>query len=73
MNFGQCLLVGGAPPGRAAFQTNLSKQWANTNLMKLRGKCKLLHLEQSNSMKHFELGADYRESGFAEKDLNGGQ
>lgn len=46
--------------GRAVFHSDLGKleELANLNLMKLKGKCKLLHQEQSNSMKQDGLGAD---------------
>jgi len=61
--------VADTPAGCAAVQQDLDRLegWTERNLMKFKGKCRVLHLERNNPMHQYRLGVDLLESSSAER------
>ncbi|KFR12122.1 hypothetical protein N306_10402, partial [Opisthocomus hoazin] len=47
------------------------ESWVQRNLMKFKGKCRVLHLGRNNPMQQYRLGVDLLESSSVERDLGG--
>jgi len=50
------------------FRGTSAEKWADGNLMKLKGKSKILHMGRNKPMYKYKLGTNQLESSFSEKD-----
>jgi len=72
--FADYIKLGGVadmPEGCAAIQRDLDtlESWVGRNLMKRKGRCRVLHLGKNNPMYQYRLGTDMLESSKGKKDL----